>query len=97
MQYHKDWKNNKNYRRNSVNQGCLWAIVSLWATVDVAIGSTKVALGAWIVTHIEGTTNIALGLMALGYELFLAFTQTLHLYINEKEKRSIYCKYSIVC
>lgn len=77
MQYHKDWKNNKNYRRNSVNQGCLWAIVSLWATVDVAIGSTKVALGAWIVTHIEGTTNIALGLMALGYELFLAFTQTL--------------------
>ena len=70
MQYHKDSKKNKNYRRNSVNQGCLWAIVSLWATVDVAIGSTKVALGAWIVTHIEGTTNIALGLMALGYELF---------------------------
>ena len=73
MQYHKDWKKNKNYRRNSVNQGCLWAIVSLWATVDVAIGSTKVALGAWIVTHIEGTTNIALGLMALGYEPFLSF------------------------
>ena len=79
MQYHKDWKNNKNYRRNSVNQGSLWAIVSLWATVDVAIGSTKVALGAWIVTHIEGTTNIALGLMALGYEHFLAFTQTLRI------------------
>ena len=96
MQYHKDWKNNKNYRRNSVNQGCLWAIVSLWATVDVAIGSTKVVLGAWIVTHVEGTTNIALGLMALGYEPFRDFIQIQH-FVYLKTKNVIQCKYSIIC
>ena len=60
--------NNENLNQNTKegSYGCLVGTIIFWLLVDIVIGASQIALGAWIRTQVKDTIILSSVLIALG-------------------------------